>query len=50
MLVYAVEDGVVRFHNPSGYSRNSDSAALPLDVFERFHADRGILIGRPRSR
>jgi len=50
VLVYAVEDGVVRFHNPSGYSHNSDSAALPLDVFERFHADRGILIGRPRSR
>ncbi|RKT87378.1 hypothetical protein SAMN05421805_113161 [Saccharopolyspora antimicrobica] len=44
VLVYAVEDGVVRFHNPSGYSHNSDSASLPVDVFERFHADRGILI------
>ncbi|QUH01884.1 hypothetical protein HUO13_14645 [Saccharopolyspora erythraea] len=44
VLVYAVEDGVVRFHNPSGYSHNSDSASLPLHVFERFHANRGILI------
>ncbi|MDA2814756.1 hypothetical protein O4J56_29195 [Nocardiopsis sp. RSe5-2] len=46
VLVYAVEDGTVRFHNPSGYSHNSDSVSLPLDVFERFHADRGILVRR----
>ncbi len=46
VLVYAVEDGVVRFHNPSGYSHNSDSASLPVHVFERFHAHRGILIRR----
>lgn len=46
VLVYAVEDGVVRFHNPSGYSHNSDSPSLPMHVFERFHANRGILIGR----
>ncbi|UGQ12463.1 hypothetical protein LO772_02275 [Yinghuangia sp. ASG 101] len=44
VLVYAAGDGVVRFHNPSGYSHNSDSASLPLHVFERFHANRGILI------
>jgi hypothetical protein len=44
VLVYAVRDGVVRFHNPSGYSHNSDSTALPIDVFERFHANRGVLI------
>ncbi|WP_423057255.1 hypothetical protein [Brevibacterium linens] len=44
VLVYAVENDVVRFHNPSGYSHNSDSAELPMHVFERFHADRGILI------
>ncbi|KAA5838009.1 hypothetical protein F1721_00610 [Saccharopolyspora hirsuta] len=49
VLVHAVEDGVLRFHNPSGYSHNSDSAALPLHVFERFHANRGILIGAPRT-
>lgn len=48
VLVYAVDDGVVRFHDPSGYSHNADSAALPLEVFERFHADRGILVERPR--
>lgn len=49
VLIHEARDGVVRFHNPSGYSRNSDSAALPIDVFERFHADRGIVIrsGRP---
>jgi hypothetical protein len=44
VLIHEVQDGIVRFHNPSGYSHNSDSAALPLHVFERFHADRGILI------
>ncbi|MES9605006.1 peptidase [Actinomadura sp. NPDC000929] len=46
VLVYAVDDGVVRFHNPSGYSHNSDSASLPMQTFERFHARRGILIRR----
>ncbi|MEV5576807.1 hypothetical protein AB0L06_42865 [Spirillospora sp. NPDC052269] len=44
VLVYAVDYGVVRFHNPSGYSHNSDSVSLPMQVFERFHASRGILI------
>lgn len=44
VLVYAVEDGIVRFHNPSGFSDNSDSAELPMHVFEQFHADRGIMI------
>lgn len=44
VLVYAIEDQVVQFHNPSGYSHNSDSASLPTYVFERFHANRGILI------
>ena len=44
VLIYAVDDGVVRFHNPSGYSHNSDSASLPMHVFERFHANRGILV------
>ncbi|MCF8570479.1 hypothetical protein L5G32_09390 [Gordonia sp. HY002] len=45
VLVYAVDDGAVRFHNPSGYSHNSDSVSLSANVFERFHADRGIVIG-----
>ncbi|WP_132880956.1 hypothetical protein [Tamaricihabitans halophyticus] len=44
VLVYGVDNGVVRFHNLSGYSHNSDSASLPLRVFERFHANRGMLI------
>ena len=46
VLAHAVHDGIVRFHNPSGYSHNSDSASLPMHVFERFHADRGIVIRR----
>lgn len=44
VLVYAVEDGVVWFHNPSGYSHNSESASLPIGIFERFHANRGVLV------
>lgn len=46
VLIHSVHDGVVRFHNPSGYSHNSCSASLPMHVFERFHANRGILIRR----
>ncbi|WP_125520789.1 hypothetical protein [Streptomyces sp. WAC 06783] len=45
VLVHAVHGGMVRFHNPSGYSHNADSALLPMRVFERFHAGRGILVG-----
>lgn len=46
VLVYAADDEVVRFHNPSGYSYNSDSVSLPIDRFEQFHAQRGIVITR----
>lgn len=44
VLVHAAHGGRVRFHNPSGYSHNADSASLPMRVFERFHAGRGILV------
>ncbi|WP_310963890.1 hypothetical protein [Nocardioides terrisoli] len=44
VLVHGIDDGVVLFHNPSGYSHNSDSASLRVEEFQRFHADRGILI------
>ncbi|MBQ1162643.1 hypothetical protein KBZ21_31995 [Streptomyces sp. A73] len=44
VLIQAAHDGMVRFHNPSGYSHNADSASLPMRVFERFHANRGILV------
>ncbi|MCL7494784.1 hypothetical protein AB0K49_18180 [Streptomyces decoyicus] len=44
VLVHEAHGGTVRFHNPSGYSHNADSASLPMHVFERFHAGRGILI------
>ena len=46
VLVHEVENGMVRFHNPSGYSHNSQSASLPITVFEQFHADRGVLVTR----
>jgi hypothetical protein len=48
VLVHAADSKAASFHNPSGYSHNSDSTSLPLDVFGRFHADRGILIARER--
>ncbi|MFF6850791.1 hypothetical protein [Streptomyces antimycoticus] len=44
VLIHEVHGGTVRFHNPSGYSHNADSASLPMHVFERFHARRGILV------
>jgi len=44
VLVHAVHDDDVSFHNPSGYSHNSAHASLPMHQFERFHADRGILV------
>ncbi|MFB7600157.1 hypothetical protein [Streptomyces sp. NPDC056160] len=44
VLIHEVQGGTVRFHNPSGYSHNADSASLPVHVFERFHAGRGILV------
>ncbi|MGI5341507.1 hypothetical protein ACQEVS_30950 [Streptomyces sp. CA-181903] len=44
VLVHEVHGGTVRFHNPSGYSHNADSASLPMHVFERFHARRGIMV------
>jgi hypothetical protein len=46
VLIHATRDGVVRFHNPSGYSNNAESTSLPMHVFERFHANRGILLRR----
>ncbi|GAB2724848.1 hypothetical protein [Nocardia thraciensis] len=46
VLIHEVHNGEVRFHDPSGYSDNSASTSLPMHVFERFHADRGIMISR----
>ncbi|MCZ0210223.1 hypothetical protein OZK63_33010 [Streptomyces sp. UMAF16] len=44
VLIHEVHGETVWFHNPSGYSHNADSASLPMHVFERFHARRGILV------
>lgn len=45
VLVTAANGGMVRFHNPSGHDAAArDNVALPLAVFERFFAGRGILV------
>ena len=45
VLVFAADDGVVRFHNPSGDTRaTQEDVAMPVADFARFHAERGILI------
>ncbi|HEV7310471.1 hypothetical protein [Ensifer sp.] len=46
VLVTAASAESVRFHNPSGHDRPSQQhAQLPLAVFERFFAHRGIAVG-----
>lgn len=45
VLVYAADDGVLRFHNPSGDERATQEAVeMTIGDFARFHAERGILI------
>ncbi|WP_348787955.1 hypothetical protein [Leifsonia sp. NPDC080035] len=47
VLVHEVDaDGRAVFHNPSGIGSTAASAALPPDVFERFHPGRGMLLHR----
>ncbi|WP_353619660.1 C39 family peptidase [Rhizobium sp. ICMP 5592] len=47
VLVTAVDAGSVRFHNPSGHEvATRENVELPLEVFERFFAGRGIAIDR----
>ena len=47
VLVTAVDAGSVRFHNPSGHeAATRENVELPLEVFERFFAGRGIAIDR----
>jgi len=46
VLVTAASAETVRFHNPSGHDAASRAdVALPLAVFDRFFANRGIAIG-----
>lgn len=46
VLVTAASPETVRFHNPSGHDAASQAdATLPLAVFDRFFANRGIAVG-----
>jgi hypothetical protein len=42
VLVTGTADGAVTFHNPSGHTPDTVAATLPLSVFDRFAARRGI--------
>lgn len=45
VLVTSASPQEVRFHNPSGHDRASQAdVVLPLDVFDRFFAGRGIVV------
>ena len=42
VLVTGHANGLVTFHNPSGHTPEAVVATLPIDVFDRFAAHRGI--------
>lgn len=45
LITSSASPQAVRFHNPSGHDRASQAdAVLPLDVFDRFFAGRGIAV------
>jgi Peptidase_C39 like family len=44
VLVTGHDRGAVRFHNPSGHRPDAVVATLPLPVFDRFAARRGIAL------
>ncbi len=45
VLVTAIDGNNIRFHNPSGHvNATRENAEMPLEVFERFFAGRGIAI------
>ncbi|MBY3182400.1 hypothetical protein HFO24_12095 [Rhizobium laguerreae] len=45
VLVTAASDETIRFHNPSGHDEASQAdVTLPLAVFDRFFANRGISV------
>ncbi|KLK89746.1 hypothetical protein AA309_29665 [Microvirga vignae] len=46
VLVTAATEDTIRFHNPSGHDAASQvDVTLPLDVFDRFFANRGVTVG-----
>jgi hypothetical protein len=44
VLVTGHHDGKVTFHNPSGHTPQAGIATLPMTVFDRFAAHRGIAL------
>ena len=46
VLVTGQADGLVTFHNPSGHTPEAVVATLPVPVFDRFAAHRGIALHR----
>ena len=44
VLVTGHADDLVTFHNPSGHTREAVVATLPMPVFDRFAAHRGIAL------
>lgn len=44
VLVTGYRDGQLTFHNPSGHTAQAGIATLPMDVFDRFAAHRGIAL------
>jgi hypothetical protein len=44
VLVTGHDSGLVTFHNPSGHTPEAVVAALPMPVFDRFAARRGIAL------
>ena len=47
VLVTGYGNGHVTFHNPSGHLPEAVVATLPMPVFDRFAAHRGIALRRP---
>lgn len=44
VLMTGHEGGAVTFHNPSGHTPEAGIATLPIDVFDRFAAHRGVAL------
>jgi hypothetical protein len=44
VLVTGRADDLVSFHNPSGHTPEARVATLPMPVFDRFAAHRGIAL------
>lgn len=44
VLVTGQQDDQLTFHNPSGHTRETGMATLPVTIFERFAAHRGIAL------